>query len=71
MSVLIKAALLAVLLYLMMKAVANLTRAVLEDSEDSTRQRVQESPDTAAPSPMQHTRAFGEVDVEDARWEDL
>lgn len=71
MSVLIKAALIALLLYLMVKAVANLARAVLEDSGSSSRQRVQESPDAAAPSPTQHTRAFGEVEVEDARWEDL
>ena len=75
MSVLIKAALIAVLLYFMFKAAANMMRAVLEDPHTPHNERVENA--TGAPSARssrattRQTRAFGEVEVEDAKWEDL
>jgi hypothetical protein len=71
MSVLIKAALIAVLLYLMLKSVANLVRAVLDDPTGRSAGQVGASAESAASPPTRTTRAFGEVEVEDARWEDL
>ncbi|NBC18322.1 MAG: hypothetical protein GVY18_13510 [Bacteroidetes bacterium] len=71
MSVLIKAALIAVLLYLMLKSVANLVRAVLDDPAGRRTGQVGESTESSSSSATRTSRAFGEVEVEDARWEDL
>jgi hypothetical protein len=70
MSVLIKAALIAVLLYLMLRAVANLMRAVLNDPASARAGQVREASEPP-PSTTRHTPSFGEVEVEDAKWKDL
>lgn len=68
---LFKILVIALLLYFAVRAVLNLTQAVLADSQ-ARRQMDRRGPDRPpTPEPPRRAGRFGDAEIEDVRWRDL